>query len=229
MLVHTQVAFPPPRTTLGVYADDMALVSECLRRIVAGLERALLLQTKAAVLSAAPHKTVFVWLSLHSGLLSCANVRTVGVYLSVAILPAAPRHLWAAAPANHTQRATAISRGGASARVRVDEFVVYGASVLPDLLQHVALDSEVKRFWRWVLQEVIACESMSPAGFRHGPPALGYGPMPQLSELRVCSPAFWAVRQGPDHLPGRPDDGGDLRLRPARALRTGWSCGTGVR
>lgn len=146
-----RVALPPPRTVLGVYTDDLAMVAECLCRIVAIVERELLLQARAAALAAAPHKTVLVvcrpadaeclrrWLSSHCGLLSAATVRTDGVYLSVAIGPMAARIMWTAAAAKCAQRAAAISRGAASTRMRVDEFVVYGASVLQYLLRCAGL------------------------------------------------------------------------------------------
>lgn len=160
MLVHMQAALLPPRTAIGVYAVDMALVVECPRRVVAVAESELLLQAQAAAVAAAQHKTVFVvcpesdvdhmrhWPSLHCGLLSCTSARIAGVCLGVAIGPAASRIMWAAASAKCTQRAASMSRGTASTRMYLDDVSVYGASVLQCLLQYAAPESGVKRVWR---------------------------------------------------------------------------------
>lgn len=102
MLVHMQAALPPPRAVLGVYVDDVALVAECLRRLVDVVERELLLQACVVAPAAAPHKTVLIvcqaedvdrlrmWLASHCELLSSAIVRTDGIYLGVVICPSAP-------------------------------------------------------------------------------------------------------------------------------------------
>lgn len=119
MLVHMQAALSPPRVVLGVYVDDLAFVAECLRRVVAAVERELLVQARSVALAAAPHKSVLAvcrtedadrlrrWLSSRSGLLSSAIVRSDGAYLGVSIGPSAPRLMRNIAASKCAQRTPA--------------------------------------------------------------------------------------------------------------------------
>lgn len=91
--------------------------------------------------------------------------------------------------------------------MRVDEFVVYSATVLQDLLQYAAPDSEVRRVWRWSRQKLMACawqviptravDFAAAAGFRNGPPELGAWAAATTLRAALCSLALWRAGLAP--------------------------------
>lgn len=179
--------------------------------------------------SSSLHKTVFVFcresdvdnmcrLSSHCGLLPCAPVCIVGVYLCVAFGPTASRIMWAAASAKCAQGAAAISHCiGTNAHwrvcgVRCKRPAVLAAVCCAGLRGQVCLAMGLATSWWLVLgrrsRRGLSC--MSLVGFRHGPPGLGR--WAEGTALGQPPPASRVVRDGLDHLRVRPDDWEDLRL-----------------